>query len=166
MHPQVFSTSSNLVRVEVLPTPEGEGAALEQQQQHLLCSMRSLLRKLGHAVLVGDYVRVGAVDWAQAKGQVRAALVLRGWVGGTGWYWDTPGPAAPPPPTFNVRWPLHHRLPPATHSSSQVEEVLLPRRSQLADPSVANVDLALLVFALTTPPVRVLRAGKPPTAFV
>lgn len=35
----------------------------------------------------------------------------------------------------------------------QVEEVLLPRSSELVDPAVANVDFALLVFALSHPPV-------------
>jgi hypothetical protein len=35
----------------------------------------------------------------------------------------------------------------------QVEEVLLPRTSELTDPAVANVDFALLCFALANPPV-------------
>lgn len=68
----MFSVSSNFVRVEV-PEP-GNSSSSGMGQRQLLCSMRALLRKLGQAVLVGDYVRVGSVDWAQNKGQVRRGL--------------------------------------------------------------------------------------------
>jgi len=51
----------------------------------------------------------------------------------------------------------HHGAAPAAPlfaaTPTQVEEVLLPRTNELVDPSVANVDFALLVFALTQPPV-------------
>lgn len=41
----------------------------------------------------------------------------------------------------------------------QVEHVF-PRASQLTDPSVANVDFALLVFALANPPVSSLHCPE------
>lgn len=68
----------------------------------LLCSLRSLLRKLRQDVVVGDVVRVEAVDWVAGRGAVSEVL---------------------------------------------------PRSSRLTDPAVANVEHALLVFALDTPPV-------------
>ncbi|KAG2432953.1 hypothetical protein HXX76_008681 [Chlamydomonas incerta] len=67
----------------------------------LLCSLRSLLRKLRQDVVVGDVVRVEAVDWVAGRGAVSEVL---------------------------------------------------PRSSRLTDPAVANVEHALLVFALDTPP--------------
>jgi len=78
----VFSTSSNFVRVEVdSPSVNANGSSSstpQPQQQQLLCSMRALLRKLGQYVLVGDYVRVGSIDLAQSKGQVRCATEVPG----------------------------------------------------------------------------------------
>ncbi|KAF5836433.1 hypothetical protein DUNSADRAFT_5939 [Dunaliella salina] len=72
---QVFSTSSNFVRVEV-PDP-GDTSSRSSGQRPLLCSMRALLRKVGQAVLVGDYVRVGSIDWEQNKGQVEDVQLSR-----------------------------------------------------------------------------------------
>jgi len=79
---QVFSTSSNFVRVEV-PDPFSEGSISNGSggQRQLLCSMRSLLRKMGQAVLVGDYVRVSSIDWAQDKGQVCDSPRKMDWLG-------------------------------------------------------------------------------------
>jgi hypothetical protein len=82
------------------PAPHPHAASLPRRL--LLCNMRALLKKLSTRVLVGDRVRVGAVDWALGRGTV---------------------------------------------------EEVLPRRSELVDPAVANVDHALLVFALANPPV-------------
>jgi hypothetical protein len=82
-----MSASSNMVRVEL-----DSAVALSTEQDHssdrsdrssaavartaalprtqLLCSLRSLLKKLNQTVLVGDRVRVGSIDWAHGKGQV------------------------------------------------------------------------------------------------
>ncbi|KAG1680750.1 hypothetical protein FOA52_008083 [Chlamydomonas sp. UWO 241] len=78
-------------------------------QRELLCSVRALLRKMHGRVLVGDYVRVGCIDWKLSRGVV---------------------------------------------------EDLLPRQSETVDPKVANVDHALLVFALANPPFEPLQVSK------
>ncbi|GIL71808.1 hypothetical protein Vretimale_759 [Volvox reticuliferus] len=130
---QVIASASNYVRVEmyqVLPDqeltpqhwrpphlrPQTAPAAaatasgeLLPRPRRLLCSVRSLLRKLGQDVLVGDIVRVGSVDWREGRGVVSEVL---------------------------------------------------PRSSRLVDPSVANVDHVLLVFALDQPPFEELQVSR------
>ena len=90
----------NVSSLEDLPPPPSPPAALGGQQ--LLCNLRSILKKLGKRVLVGDHVVLGSVDWERGR--------------------------------------------------ATVEDVLI-RHSELVDPSIANVDHALLVFALADPPV-------------
>ncbi len=46
-------------------------AAATLPRQQLLCSLRSLFKKVNQTVLVGDRVRVGSIDWREARGQVR-----------------------------------------------------------------------------------------------
>ncbi|GIL45870.1 hypothetical protein Vafri_3004 [Volvox africanus] len=130
---QVISSASNSVRVEVyqlLPDqeltpqhwrpphlrPQTATAAADTatggllpRPRLLLCSVRSLLRKLGQDVVVGDIVRVGSVDWREGRGVVSEVL---------------------------------------------------PRSSRLVDPSVANVDQVLLVFALDQPPFEELQVSR------
>lgn len=91
---------SNTSSSEDLPPPPSPPAAPGGQQ--LLCNLRSILKKLGKRVLVGDHVVLGSVDWERGR--------------------------------------------------ATVEDVLI-RHSELVDPSIANVDHALLVFALADPPV-------------
>ena len=90
----------NVSSLEDLPPPPSPPAALGGPQ--LLCNLRSILKKLGKRVLVGDHVVLGSVDWERGR--------------------------------------------------ATVEDVLI-RHSELVDPSIANVDHALLVFALADPPV-------------
>ncbi|GAX72792.1 hypothetical protein CEUSTIGMA_g247.t1 [Chlamydomonas eustigma] len=78
-------------------------------RQQLLCNLRSILRKLGKMVLVGDQVCVRCVDWEQGRATV---------------------------------------------------EDVLQRTSELVDPAIANVDHALLVFALDSPPFEELQVTK------
>ncbi len=72
------------------------------EQSILLCTRRSLLKKIGQRVIVGDRVLVEEPDWTQKRGVV-----------------------------------------------SQV----LPRRSELDRPPIANADQILLVFAMAEPTI-------------
>ena len=91
------------------PPPPPPPAAPGGKQ--LLCNLRSILKKLGKRVLVGDHVALGAVDWDRGRATV---------------------------------------------------EDVLSRHSELVDPSIANVDHALLVFALADPPVCVIIESRLP----
>lgn len=53
--------------------PSGEPPA------ELLCTVRGLLKKMERRVLVGDRVRVGAVDWAERSGAPHARLPRSRW---------------------------------------------------------------------------------------
>ncbi|NJR48277.1 MAG: small ribosomal subunit biogenesis GTPase RsgA [Leptolyngbyaceae cyanobacterium CSU_1_3] len=76
--------------------------AATEDQPILLCTRRSLLKKIGQRVIVGDRVQVEEPDWAEKRGVI-----------------------------------------------SQV----LPRRSILDRPPIANADQILLVFALAEPTI-------------
>ncbi|KAK9820948.1 hypothetical protein WJX81_002551 [Elliptochloris bilobata] len=104
---QVMSAQANFVRVHAdYPLPAAAEASCAQRDTggerpaELLCTVRGLLKKMERRVLVGDRVRVTAVDWGDRSGTV---------------------------------------------------EEVLPRRSELPDPRVANVDQVLMVFALARP---------------
>lgn len=163
-----MAAQANFVRVEVDAIEGSDGAAAAQPppRTRLLCVVRGLLKKIKQTVLVGDQVRVVGIDWTDGRGEAagRAALPRRG--------------AGIPAPAW--------RAAVFTHSTSQawlprcvraftsahclritcacpcepagmVEEVL-PRRSELSDPSVANVDHVVLVFAADMPPFQPAQA--------
>lgn len=88
-----MSASSNMVRVELdaplrtskpdqISNPDVTGgtsasnssrsstSALPLPRTQLLCSIRTLIKKLNQTVVVGDRVRVGAIDWNEGKGMV------------------------------------------------------------------------------------------------
>ncbi len=90
---QVLSASSNMVRVE-LDKVQGSGSgsadtSSTQQETHnasqpdlprteLLCSLRTLLKKMNQTGLVGDRVVVTSVDWNLGRGQVGRTIRMTG----------------------------------------------------------------------------------------
>ena len=49
--------------------PAGPGAPKRQ----LLCTMRSMLKKMKQTVLVGDHVKVANINWKEGRAQARGA---------------------------------------------------------------------------------------------
>ena len=114
-----------------------------QEKVELLCTVRGILKKIKQSVLVGDRVRVAGIDWDDLRGNfyetshalsclrfVKACLARA--VGAE----------------MNGLSGLGRQL--LCLIAATVDEVL-PRRSELQDPAVANVDQVLLVFALERP---------------
>eukprot|EP00884_Botryococcus_braunii_P018339 jgi/Botrbrau1/5189/Bobra.0172s0059.1 len=74
---QVKSSQANFVRVAVdsVQSKGTEGDHLSTQAgRELLCVVRGLLKKIKRQVLVGDRVRLVAVDWVEGRGMVEDIL--------------------------------------------------------------------------------------------
>ncbi|CAD7705195.1 unnamed protein product [Ostreobium quekettii] len=69
---QVMSAEANFVRVKILQM--GEEGACAPPRSMLLCVVRSVLKKMRCTVLVGDRVKVIAVDWTDGRGMVEEVL--------------------------------------------------------------------------------------------
>ena len=91
---RVLAVQANFYRVQLDTKVTGE------DEQILLCTRRTRLKKIGQQVMVGDRVVVSEPDWSGGRGAISEVL---------------------------------------------------PRRSQLDRPAIANVDQILLVFAVAEP---------------
>lgn len=175
-----MAAQANFVRVKVERLDDdaggssGSGGALPPPPRtRLLCVVRGLLKKMKREVLVGDFVRVVGIDWTDGRGERAPGLPLtatgrgRARPGGSFlgadeimMFASLPGSTtsfSPAPLTLPLLLPLllpSPSFPLSYYSPSapgMVEEVL-PRRSRLAEPAVANVTQVVLVFSLARPP--------------
>lgn len=72
---QVMAAQANFVRVSIHAIEGENGTSIDSlPKRSLLCIVRGLLKKMQRRVLVGDFVRISSIDWADGRGAVEDIL--------------------------------------------------------------------------------------------